>query len=94
MEELRNFSLEESGSIRTDFAPGADCYQKVVRFCRDGSKLVTGGMEGVVRVWRVSQRVCVSCVGRELNLKITLINNNIIIIMLLYYISFKQFLIT
>ena len=64
---MEDFSLEESGCIRTDFAPGADCYQKVVRFCRDGSKLVTGGMEGVVRVWRVSLSVCVSCgvVGGE-----------------------------
>ena len=59
VQELQNFSLEGSGSVKTDFAPGADCYQKVVRFCRDGSKLVTGGMEGVVRVWRVSLCVCV-----------------------------------
>ena len=59
IEELRNISLEESGSVQTDFTTGADCYQKVVRFCRDGSKLVTGGVEGVVRVWRVSQCVCV-----------------------------------
>lgn len=58
MEELRNFSLEENGSVKTDFAPGTDCYQKVVRFCHDGSKLVTGGMEGVMRVWRVSLCVC------------------------------------
>ena len=54
MEELRNFSLESKASIQTDFAAGADCYQKVVRFCYDGSMLVTGGMEGVVRVWKVS----------------------------------------
>ena len=71
VEELRNIVLEESGSVRTDFATGADCYQKVVRFCHDGSKLVTGGMEGVVRVWRVSQYVCVyvcACpLSRKLN---------------------------
>lgn len=59
VEELQNFNLEESDSVKTDFAPGVDCYQKVVRFCHDGLKLVTGGMEGVVRVWRVS----VSCEG-------------------------------
>lgn len=58
MEELQNFSLEENGSVKTDFAPGTDCYQKVVKFCHDGSKLVTGGMEGVMRVWRVSLCVC------------------------------------
>ena len=45
--------------METDFATGGDCYQKVVRFCHDGSKLVTGGTEGVVRVWKVSQCTCV-----------------------------------
>ena len=57
MQELRNVCLESKGSIRTDFAAGTDCYQKAVQFCYDGSRLVTGGMEGVVRVWKVS--VCV-----------------------------------
>ena len=78
VEELQNFSLEESGCVRTDFAAGADCYQKVVRFCRDGSKLVTGGMERVVRVWRVSLSVCPVWGGGgggrcEMNLKLHLI---------------------
>lgn len=54
VQELRYACLESKGLIRTDFAAGADCYQKVVRFCYDGSRLVTGGMEGVVRVWKVS----------------------------------------
>lgn len=55
MEELKNVCLEVKGSVKTDFASGADCYQKAVRFCHDGSRVVTGGMEGVVRVWKVSQ---------------------------------------
>ena len=59
MQELRNVSLESKGSIRTDFAAGVDCYQKAVRFCYDASRLVTGGMEGVVRVWKVCVCVCV-----------------------------------
>ena len=54
VEELKRVRLELKGSVKTDFASGADCYQKVVRFCYDGSRLVTGGMEGVVRVWKVS----------------------------------------
>ena len=54
VEELKRVRLELKGSVKTDFASGADCYQKVVRFCHDGSRLVTGGMEGVVRVWKVS----------------------------------------
>lgn len=57
VEELRNVFLESKRSIRTDFAAGTDCYQKAVRFCYDGSRLVTGGVEGVVRVWKVC--VCV-----------------------------------
>ena len=41
------------GSVRTDFNEG-DSYQKVVRFNHNGSHLVTGGCDGVLRVWKVS----------------------------------------
>lgn len=44
--------LSTVGSIRTDFNEG-DSYQKVVRFGYDGSRLVTGGCDGVLRVWKV-----------------------------------------
>ena len=62
VEELRNFNLQIKGSVKTDFATGADCRQKVVRFCHDGSRLVTGGTEGVVRVWKVSLCASMWCV--------------------------------
>ena len=54
--------------IQTDFSE--ECYQKVVMFTCDGERIVTGGSDGVVRVWEVRERerearergsVCVSC---------------------------------
>lgn len=47
-----SIELKTVRSIRTDFSEG-DSYQKVVRFSSDGSRLVTGGCDGVVRVWKV-----------------------------------------
>lgn len=44
--------LSKVASIRTDFSEG-DSYQKVVHFNYDGSLLVTGGCDGVLRVWKV-----------------------------------------
>ena len=41
--------------IQTDFSE--ECYQKVVMFTCDGERIVTGGSDGVVRVWEVRQRV-------------------------------------
>ena len=40
-------------SVRTDFSD-KDSYQKVVRFNHDGSLIVTGGCDGIVRLWKVS----------------------------------------
>lgn len=45
--------LSKIKSIRTDFSEG-DSYQKVVRFNFDGSLLVTGGCDKVLRVWKVN----------------------------------------
>ena len=56
VEELKqkeDIFLQDVSSTRTDFS-GTESYQKVVRFSRDGTRLVTGGAEGVVRVWKVS----------------------------------------
>lgn len=39
-------------SIRTDFNEG-DSYQKVIQFNYDGSLMVTGGCDGVLRAWKV-----------------------------------------
>ena len=38
-------------STQTDFS--SEPYQKVVRFSRDGSLVVTGGEDGVIRSWKV-----------------------------------------
>ena len=43
-------------STQSDFAE-TDSYQKVVKFSHDGAYVVTGGVDGVVRVWKVSVRV-------------------------------------
>ena len=42
-------------SAQSDFAK-TDSYQKVVKFSHDGAYVVTGGVDGVVRVWKVSVR--------------------------------------
>lgn len=41
--------LIKENSVDTD--KGADNYQKVARFNRTGTKLLTGGSEGIVRLW-------------------------------------------
>ena len=43
--------------MRTDFSE--ECYQRVVSFTCDGGSVVTGGSDGVIRVWEVSVCVCV-----------------------------------
>lgn len=44
--------VETMQSVRTDFGE-KESYQKVVCFGHNGSMLVTGGMDGIVRVWKV-----------------------------------------
>ena len=47
--------FEVMASTQSDFAK-TDSYQKVVKFTNDGVYVVTGGVDGVVRVWKVSVR--------------------------------------
>lgn len=59
--------LNKIKSIRTDFGEG-DSYQKVVQFNYDGSLMITGGCDGVLRIWKVHtcvHTVCVFEVKRE-----------------------------
>ena len=41
-------------SVQTDFDE-KEPYQKAVRFSHDGSLLVTGGTDGIVRCWKVNK---------------------------------------
>lgn len=45
-------NMKKIASFQTDFGEG-DSYQKVVSFSRDESLLVTGGCDGIVRIWKV-----------------------------------------
>ncbi len=49
-------------SVRTDFGE-KESYQKVVCFSHNGSMLVTGGMDTIVRVWKVCvfKYMCLVC---------------------------------
>ena len=55
--KVQKVKVQEMGCVQTDFG-AKDAYQKVVRFTALGSKVVTGGMDGVVRVWKVSNLRC------------------------------------
>ena len=46
----------ERARVQTDFSE--ECYQKVVSFTCDGGGVVTGGSDGVIRVWEVCVCVC------------------------------------
>ena len=61
--KVQKVKVQEMGCVQTDFG-AKDAYQKVVRFTALGSKVVTGGMDGVVRVWKVSN---VRCIGHCFN---------------------------
>ena len=42
----------KGASVQSDF--GRDAYQRVVEFVCDGGRVVTGGSDGVLRVWEVN----------------------------------------
>lgn len=46
------FQIEETGSVATDFAKDGG-FQKCVRFSPDFKRLVTGGADGHLRMWKV-----------------------------------------
>lgn len=48
----KSVSVITSDRVQTDFSD--ECYQRVVSFTCDGGKVVTGGSDGVIRVWEVS----------------------------------------
>lgn len=60
--KVQKVKVQEMGCVQTDFG-AKDAYQKVVRFTALGSKVVTGGMDGVVRVWKYPglERQCELC---------------------------------
>lgn len=59
-------------SIRTDFNEG-DSYQKVIRFNYDGSLIVTGGCDGVLRAWKVHVRYIIMIRITEYNYILSII---------------------
>lgn len=55
--------LNKIASVQTDFSDG-DSYQKVVHFNHNGSLLITGGSDGVIRGWKVSvPSIWLVCIG-------------------------------
>ena len=55
MKEER-FAIEIGEKHQSDFAGGEDALQKVAKFSCDGKLVVTGGVDGYVRVWKVRAR--------------------------------------
>ena len=55
MKEER-FAFEIGEKHQSDFAGGEDALQKVAKFSCDGKLVVTGGVDGCVRVWKVRAR--------------------------------------
>ena len=49
------FSVELGEKNQSDFAGGEDALQKVAKFSFDGKVVVTGGVDGCVRVWKVRE---------------------------------------
>lgn len=49
---VNQFELIEVASAITDYTSSGP-FQNVVRFSHDGSHVLTGGQDGVVRVWKV-----------------------------------------
>lgn len=50
-----DFHVTELRRVASDMTPRNPC-QNVVRFASDGSSILTGGEDGVVRVWKVRVR--------------------------------------
>ena len=50
------FTVEIGEKHHSDFAGGEDALQKVAKFSCDGKLVVTGGVDGYVRVWKVRAR--------------------------------------
>ena len=50
------FAVEIGEKHQSDFAGGEDALQKVAKFSCDGKLVVTGGVDGCVRVWKVRAR--------------------------------------
>ena len=50
------FAIEIGEKHQSDFAGGEDALQKVAKFSCDGKLVVTGGVDGCVRVWKVRAR--------------------------------------
>ena len=64
MKEER-FAIEIGEKHQSDFAGGEDALQKVAKFSCDGKLVVTGGVDGCVRVWKVRAREGRGGRGRE-----------------------------
>lgn len=47
-----NFQIKPGDSIQTDFSSVEEPFQKVVRISRNGEIMVTGGVDGYIRVWQ------------------------------------------
>ena len=48
------FEIVETAAVISDKALKEPC-QNVVEFCSDGAHVVTGGEEGCIRIWKVTQ---------------------------------------
>ena len=53
----------KNAKVQTDFSK--DPYQRVVSFTCDGGRVVTGGGDGVVRVWEVRCVSVCECEGKS-----------------------------
>ena len=59
------FAVELGEKHQSDFKEGEDALQKVAKFSFDGKLVVTGGVDGCVRVWKVRGGEGMACVEGE-----------------------------